>query len=65
MAPPSDVGLTVLPVSVTDWDFNNPQVQLCSTEKEVEVPKGIKIAKVMSIRGNAFVVGLPQGLRSA
>src|SRR5919197_5178674 len=64
MAEPANVRRPVGPLTITNWNLDNLQILLGSAKKQIEVAKGIEVAKISPTSGNAFVVGALQHLRA-
>ena len=62
MPPPLDIGVAIGSLFVTNRQIHNFEIQLRCAQDKIEVSKWIKIAEVMSIRGDEFVVPATQNL---
>ena len=65
MLEPGDVGPSILPCAVADWEIGYLQTEPGAAEEEVEVAKGVEIAEVGATCGDLLVVVPEQGLRAA
>ena len=64
MFEPADLGGAILTLFIADNDLGYFQVQFGCSEKEVEIPERIKIAKVPAVPLNGLIIPFEQHLCS-
>ena len=65
MAPALNVCFAVRALAVADREVDDFEVQASGAEDEVEVAKGVEIAEVRAVGGDAIIVGPAQDFGAA